>query len=191
MSIGDGSSIGFISGVVGIRCGYFRPNAGSEDGFATSAVNSDVITSDIVGAFAKVRCDEFRWVISNDGIGDHGSNVVIGNFVSNIAKIRFDRFRHRFLGCDALRGVRRLELQRKPLFLFRIFGNGLLHILPDGLACGQLRNCSDAGLGKANAADASLELAGLAKAQNGNSQLSGLFPRKRRAQEGEIVRAAR
>ena len=101
--------------------------------------------------------------------------------MSNIVEIRFDRFRRRLLGCDALRGVRRLELQRKLLFLFRNFGSRLLRIFADGLTCGQLRNCSDAGLGKANAADASLELAGLAKAQNGNSQLSGLFPRKRRA----------
>ena len=164
MNIGNSSSaICFISGIC---CGGSRPGISSSD---PDGHGSNIVGNDFPGYVIGIHCYRFLLAIRQD-IGDN-------DFVSIIAEIGFGRLRLRFLDCDVLRSIRGLELQRKLLFLFCIFGNRLLRIFADGLICRQLRNCSDAGiLGKANAADAGLELTCLAKAQNGNGQLSGLFP---------------
>ena len=164
LNIGNSSSaICFISGIC---CGGFRPGISSSD---LNGHGSNIVGNDFPGYVIGIHCCRFLLAVRQD-VGDN-------DFASIIAEIGFGRLRRRFLGCDVLRGVRRLELQRKLLFLFCIFENRLLRIFANGLTRRQLRNCSDAGiLGKTDAADASLELASLAKTQNGNSQLSWLFP---------------
>ena len=164
LNIGNSSSaICFISGIC---CGGFRPGISSSD---LNGHGSNIVGNDLPGYVIGIHCCRFLLVVRQD-VGDN-------DFASIIAEIGFGRLRFRFLDCDVLRSIRGLELQRKLLFLFCIFGNKLLRIFADGLICRKLRNCSNAGiLGKTDAADAGLELACLAKAQNGNGQLSGLFP---------------
>lgn len=164
LNIGNSSSaICFISGIC---CGGFRPGISSSD---LNGRGSNIVGNDFPGYVIGIHCCRFLLVVRQD-VGDN-------DFASIIAEIGFGRLRFRFLDCDVLRSIRGLELQRKLLFLFCIFGNKLLRIFADGLICRKLRNCSNAGiLGKTDAADAGLELACLAKAQNGNGQLSGLFP---------------